>query len=63
MELEQLEKRLQDASRLRENRLRKAGPSGRVQMAIQVGGSVFPPGVSFPAQIMDCSLVQRPEIL
>lgn len=36
MELEQLEKRLQDASRARENRLRKAGPSGRVQMAIQV---------------------------
>ena len=38
MELEQLERRLQDASRARENRLRKAGLSGRVQMAIELKG-------------------------
>ena len=32
MQLDQLEKQLQDASRARENRLRKAGLPGRVQV-------------------------------
>ena len=38
MDLDSLEKRLQDASRARETRLRKAGLPGRVQMAIQLKG-------------------------
>ncbi|MEW5311407.1 MAG: hypothetical protein WDW38_003126 [Sanguina aurantia] len=36
LELESLEKELQEASKVRENRLRKAGIAGRVQMAIQL---------------------------
>ncbi|GLI62003.1 hypothetical protein VaNZ11_004577 [Volvox africanus] len=38
LDLEALEKRLQEASKKRENKLRKAGLQGRVQMAIQLKG-------------------------
>ncbi|KAG2422678.1 hypothetical protein HXX76_015842 [Chlamydomonas incerta] len=38
LELEGLEKKLQDASKTRENRLRKAGLQDRVQVAIQLKG-------------------------
>ncbi|KAG1670756.1 hypothetical protein FOA52_013983 [Chlamydomonas sp. UWO 241] len=38
LELEALETRLQDASKQRENKLRKAGLPGRVQMAVQLRG-------------------------
>jgi len=38
LELDSLEKRLQDASKARETKLRKAGLPGRVQMAVQLRG-------------------------